>query len=237
MANLLLLASACPPPSIRSAYYVKVIIPLQGRVKQSVLAARSAPEACLPPQQQSLLIRFPRRARSCARKRERSAERRIQPMSAPHRQTLPPANARARKRANTGRARLPALHCGTSPIARLISGPRFLELPGANGRTLPGASAASTSRTGHGAGRDDAQSRPGAGLRAPARGNRSRSAVGTSPVTPSMSEIRYNVAETGTDVKGNVAVTETIFLGGKPFPISTASTFSKCSRTVAGVRP
>jgi hypothetical protein len=34
----------------------------------------------------------------------------------------------------------------------LSSGPRFLELPGANGRTLPGASAASTSRTGHSAG-------------------------------------------------------------------------------------
>src|SRR5208282_3306021 len=32
-------------------------------------------------------------------------------------------------------------------------GPRFLKLPGANGRTLPGVSAAISSRTGHSAGR------------------------------------------------------------------------------------
>jgi hypothetical protein len=49
---------------------------------------------------------------------------------------------------------------------RLSFGPRFLEPPGANGRTLPDASAASTSRTGRNAGRDDARSRPGAWLRA-----------------------------------------------------------------------
>jgi hypothetical protein len=79
---------------------------------------------------------------------ERSAERRNSSWSAPHRKASPPADARgAEARQKSGRARLPALHCGTSPIARLISGPRFLELPGANGRTLPGASAASTSRT------------------------------------------------------------------------------------------
>ena len=76
-----------------------------------------------------------------------------------------------------GRARLPALHRGTSPIARLISGPRFLELPGANGRTLPGASAASTSRTGHSAGRDDARSRPRAECVVPP--------AGTAPAPPS----------------------------------------------------
>ncbi len=49
---------------------------------------------------------------------------------------------------------------------RLNPGPRFLELPGANERTLPGASAASTSQTGPSAGRFDARSRPGAKLRA-----------------------------------------------------------------------
>jgi hypothetical protein len=43
---------------------------------------------------------------------------------------------------------------------RLNPGPRFLELPGANGRTLPGASAASTSQAGRIAGRVDARSRP-----------------------------------------------------------------------------
>ena len=45
---------------------------------------------------------------------------------------------------------------------QLSSGPRFLEPPGANGRTLPGASAASSSRTGHSAGRAGPRSRPGA---------------------------------------------------------------------------
>jgi hypothetical protein len=38
----------------------------------------------------------------------------------------------------------------------------FLEPPGANGRTLPGASAASSSRTGHSAGQAGPRSRPGA---------------------------------------------------------------------------
>ena len=77
-------------------------------------------------------------------------------------QTRPAQVSVRRSPALPGRAHLPALHRGTSPTARLISGPRFLELPGANGRTLPGASAASTSRTGRSAGRDDARSRPGA---------------------------------------------------------------------------
>ncbi len=49
---------------------------------------------------------------------------------------------------------------------RLNPGPRFLELPGANERTLPGASAASTSQAGPSAGRFDTRSRPGAKLRA-----------------------------------------------------------------------
>jgi hypothetical protein len=44
----------------------------------------------------------------------------------------------------------------------LSSGPRFLEPPGANGGTLPDASAASSSRTAHGAGRAGPRSRPGA---------------------------------------------------------------------------
>jgi hypothetical protein len=45
---------------------------------------------------------------------------------------------------------------------QLNPGPRFLELPGANERTLPGASAASTSQAGRIASRVDARSRPGA---------------------------------------------------------------------------
>jgi len=51
-----------------------------------------------------------------------------------------------------GGARLSALHRGYAPKPvrpRLGFGPRFLESPSANGRTLLGTSAASTSRTGH----------------------------------------------------------------------------------------
>jgi len=55
---------------------------------------------------------------------ERSAERRIQPMSAPHNQMSPPDCARgAEARQKSGRARLPALHCGSrqgfDPLAQL----------------------------------------------------------------------------------------------------------------------
>ncbi len=42
----------------------------------------------------------------------------------------------------------PPRSCAESVTPRLGSGPRFLESPGANGRTLPGASAASTSQSG-----------------------------------------------------------------------------------------
>ena len=72
-------------------------------------------------------------------------------------------------------ARLSALHRGARKAVTpwLNPGPRFLELPGANGRTLPGASAASTSQTGPSAGRYDARSRPGAVCET-ARGDRTR---------------------------------------------------------------
>ena len=67
----------------------------------------------------------------------------------------------------------------TAVLARLLPltqpGPRFLESPGANGRTLPGASAASSSRTGHSAGRAGPQGRPGAVCET-ARGHRTRPA-------------------------------------------------------------
>ena len=111
---------------------------------------------------------------------ERSAERRIQPMSAPHRQTLPPANARgAEARQKSGRARLPALHCGTrqgfDPLAQLQA-----MLPGTRSRrALPALilsqSRDCTSRTGRSTGVNDARSRPGADCES-ARGRRTRSA-------------------------------------------------------------
>ena len=49
------------------------------------------------------------------------------------------------------RARLSALHRGIAPrdLPQLGSGPRFLESPDPNGRTLSGTSAASTSQSGH----------------------------------------------------------------------------------------
>ena len=94
-------------------------------------------------------------------------------MSAPHRKCCHLPVRGARKRAINGSPL--AFRRSTAALAKALTpwlsfGPRFLELPGANGRTLPGASAASTSRTGHSAGRDDARSRPSAGLRAPPAG-------------------------------------------------------------------
>ena len=62
----------------------------------------------------------------------RSAERRIQPISAQHRQTSPLAGARARRRANPGRARLPALRRGSrrdfhipAQLQAMLPGTRF----------------------------------------------------------------------------------------------------------------
>jgi hypothetical protein len=82
-----------------------------------------------------------------------------------------------------GRARLAALHCGIpkvlTPSAR--SGPRFLESPDANGRTLSGASAASTSQSDHAP--DGTMPRPPASkVTSPAHGNRTRSINRLSPV-------------------------------------------------------
>jgi hypothetical protein len=124
----------------------------------------------------------PRLSFASLKRGRRSAERRIQPWPCRKRGTAArqadetSAIDVRRSPALPGRARLPALHRGTSPIARLISGPRFLELPGTNGRTLPGASAASTSRAGHSAGRYDARSRPGAECVVPP--------AGTAPAPP-----------------------------------------------------
>ena len=77
-------------------------------------------------------------------------------MSAPHRKCCHLPVRGARKRAINGSPL--AFRRSTAALAKALTpwlsfGPRFLELPGANGRTLPGASAASTSRTGRSAGR------------------------------------------------------------------------------------
>jgi len=120
----------------------------------------------------------------------RSADRRIRPCSAPRKQMLPlvcacGAAARPfsplpiRGRVGRGRARLSALHRGAAKVftPRLSLGPRFLESPGANGRTLPGTSAANSSRTGVSSRTDGFRSRP-SGVTSPARRRRSRSASG-----------------------------------------------------------
>jgi hypothetical protein len=82
-------------------------------------------------------------SRKVPRTKAREAERRMAhpvPIAAPE---------RGAAAAQSGTARLPALHCGSGQgfhtLVRL--GPRFLESPDPNGRTLSGASAASTSQT------------------------------------------------------------------------------------------
>ena len=78
-------------------------------------------------------------------------------------QVLPLECAAGAEAHPAGRARLSALHRGTRLGDRtppLSFGPRFLEKPGANGLlALPGPSAASSSQTGHSAGRAGSRSR------------------------------------------------------------------------------
>ena len=108
----------------------------------------------------------------------RSAEKaQLSRGASPRDQMLPPARASGAAARPAGRARLSALHRGSRQAVtpRLSPGPRFLEPPGANGRTLPGASAASSSRTGRNAGRAGPQGRPGAVCET-ARGHRTRPA-------------------------------------------------------------
>jgi hypothetical protein len=69
------------------------------------------------------------------------------------------ARPRVQRDALASRRSTAALAKALTP--RLNLGPRFLEPPGANGRTLPGASAASSSRTGRSAGRAGPRGRPG----------------------------------------------------------------------------
>ena len=84
-------------------------------------------------------------------------------------------------------------------LPQLGSGPRFLESPDPNGRTLSGASAASTWQSGH-APDGRCPEPPGSRLQAPS-GNRARPIDRLSPVdVPSMDELGY-VTVLGTTVK------------------------------------
>ncbi len=126
---------------------------------------------------------------------KRGAERRkAHPNQCPrHTRQATPLDADARGAEARQDAALPsgalAFRRSTAALAkaltpRLSSGPRFLELPGANGRTLPGASAASTSRTGRSAGRVMPKP-PGCGLAIPP--------AGTAPAPPFRHAFRKGV--------------------------------------------
>ena len=93
------------------------------RTTKSFSRRSCAPELCQP-----------RRQNRFASGKKREAERRkAHPTnSAQHRQTLPLADARARRRANTGRARLPALRRGSrqdsyipAQLQAMLPGTRF----------------------------------------------------------------------------------------------------------------
>jgi hypothetical protein len=90
---------------------------------------------------------------------------------------------RARKRALSGRARLPALHCGTRHARRiqhwLSSRPALPETRLAGRYPFsPVSSLPSTSETGRNAGRSGTQSRPSAGLRIPPAGTALAPSIG-----------------------------------------------------------
>jgi hypothetical protein len=164
-------------------------------------------------------------------KQGREAERRqAHPtMSAPHLQTLPPESARARKRADRRQvyavcanhlrrpARLSALHRGswlgdrTPPLSLR---PRFPDHRMQTGFHPLRASAASSSQTGHRAGRAVSQGRPGAVCET-ARGHRTRSTFRDRlENAPFMSEIRQFVTEMETNVNKNA--TRAGYLAARP---------------------
>ena len=145
------------------------------------------------------------RTRSCAEKREAERRKAHPTNSAQHRQTLPLADARARRRAMqtsvrslrtyllSGRARLPALRRGSrqdftswrSSRPCLLGSVRADILPALSGSQSSG----STPRLGRSTEENDAQSRSGAGCE-PARKHRTRSTLQiASGMRPSMSEI------------------------------------------------
>jgi len=104
--------------------------------------------------------------------------------------------------------RRPPRSCAEGLTPRLGLGPRFLELPGANGRTLPGASAASTSQTGsRPAGRCPRP--PGSRLQAPPPGTAPAPPIGCHRST-SLRWASFGLCNNGGDVcQGQVSAKET----------------------------
>jgi hypothetical protein len=115
-------ASPFPPRGLRPGYFL--------RFRKNGLTRTGGVFICFPEQG------------------KRSAERRIQ-------FRLPRPMNGAQPRTFSSSPPPPAGKLGGGPLAfrrsaaAVTAGPRFLGLPGANGRTLPGASAASTSQSGH----------------------------------------------------------------------------------------
>jgi hypothetical protein len=127
--------------------------------------------------------------------------------SAPHQRMLPSARA-----SGALASRRPTAALAEAVTPRLSSGPRFLKSPGANGRTLPGVSAASSSRTGRSAGRAGPRSRPGAECVVPPAGTALAYAIRSTLMMASLeSSERDNggVTEMGTNVKDNVVTIAT----------------------------
>ena len=111
-----------------------------------------------------------------------------------------------------GRARLSAPHRGIRRglTLELGSGPRFLESPDANGRTLSGTSAASTSRSDHAPDGSMPRTARKQGDE-PRPRDRPRSVNRPSPVTPFAERDSRLITETVTDVKSQCHYTVTTF--------------------------
>jgi hypothetical protein len=108
----------------------------------------------------------------------------------------------------SGRARLSAPHRGFRGSPRLGLSQRFLEPPDANGRTLSGTSAASTSQSGIG---PDGlmQKPPASGVYRSARGNRPRSAFRSTLAKASFVSGMLGVYPYRGRLSHHVSVTET----------------------------
>ena len=113
-----------------------------------------------------------------------------------------PALARDLKRRRARLFGAPPRSCAEGPYPRLGSGPRFLESPDPNGRTLSGTSAASTWQSDH-APDGRCPEPPGTTVYGRASGNRPRSTFeSTLAKGPSVNEMNSDVIDTVTSVKG-----------------------------------